>query len=50
MQAGMDSAILDPLNHDMMGLIYAAEALLGKDEMCLEYISAYRDGVFGEVK
>jgi 5-methyltetrahydrofolate--homocysteine methyltransferase len=34
----------------MMGLIYAAEALLGKDEMCMEYITAYRAGVFGEPK
>ncbi|MDR1929666.1 MAG: methyltetrahydrofolate cobalamin methyltransferase [Treponema sp.] len=50
MGAGMDSAIIDPLNHDMLGLIYAAEALLGRDEMCMEYIGAYRDGRFGEVK
>ncbi|MCL2878688.1 MAG: methyltetrahydrofolate cobalamin methyltransferase [Treponema sp.] len=46
MNAGMDSAIIDPLNNDMMGLLYATEALLGKDEMCLEYISAFREGVF----
>jgi 5-methyltetrahydrofolate--homocysteine methyltransferase len=50
MGAGMDSAIIDPLNQDMLGLIYAAEALLGKDEMCMEYIGAYREGLFGEVK
>ncbi|MDR2135358.1 MAG: methyltetrahydrofolate cobalamin methyltransferase [Treponema sp.] len=50
MGAGMDSAIIDPTNEDMLGLIYAAEALLGKDEMCMEYIGAYRDGLFGEVK
>ncbi|MDR2479026.1 MAG: methyltetrahydrofolate cobalamin methyltransferase [Treponema sp.] len=47
MNAGMDSAILDPLNKDMMGLLYAAEALLGKDEYCLEYINAFRSGLFG---
>ena len=47
MNAGMDSAIIDPLNKEMMGLIYAAEALLGKDEYCIEYISAYRSGLFG---
>lgn len=47
MNAGMDSAILDPLNGDMMGLIYATEALLGKDEYCMEYIGAYREGLFG---
>jgi 5-methyltetrahydrofolate--homocysteine methyltransferase len=47
MQAGMDSAILDPLNRDMRGLLYAAEALLGQDEFCMEYISAFRAGLFG---
>jgi 5-methyltetrahydrofolate--homocysteine methyltransferase len=47
MNAGMDSAIIDPLNKDMMGLLYAAEALLGLDEYCLEYINAYRSGLFG---
>jgi 5-methyltetrahydrofolate--homocysteine methyltransferase len=50
MSAGMDSAIIDPLNKDMMGLIYAAEALLGLDEMCIEYINAYRAGLFGDIK
>lgn len=47
MNAGMDSAILDPLNKDMMGLLYATEALLGKDEFCIEYINAFRSGLFG---
>ena len=47
MGAGMDSAIIDPTNEDMLALIYAAEALLGRDEMCMDYISAYRDGLFG---
>lgn len=48
--AGMDSAILDPLNKDMMGMIYATEALLGNDEYCMEYIGAYREGKFGSNK
>jgi 5-methyltetrahydrofolate--homocysteine methyltransferase len=48
MGAGMDSAILDPTNKEMLALIYAAEALLGRDEMCMEYIGAYRDGLFGD--
>ncbi len=50
MKAGMDSAILDPLNQDMMGMIYATEACLGLDEMCIEYIGAYREGIFGQKK
>jgi 5-methyltetrahydrofolate--homocysteine methyltransferase len=48
--AGMDSAIIDPSNEDMLALIYAAEALLGRDEMCMEYINAFREGLFGEAK
>ena len=50
MNAGMDGAILDPTNRDMMGLIYATEALLGNDDYCMEYITAYREGIFGPVK
>ena len=50
MNAGMDSAILDPLNRDMMGMIFATEALLGMDDYCMEYIGAYRDGIFGPIK
>ncbi len=50
MKAGMDSAVLDPLNRDMMGMIYATEACLGLDEMCMEYINAYREGIFGTKK
>lgn len=47
MNAGLDSAILDPTNRDLMGIIYATEALLGLDEYCMEYIGAYREGLFG---
>jgi 5-methyltetrahydrofolate--homocysteine methyltransferase len=46
MSAGMDSAILDPLNAEMIGLIYAAEALLGHDDFCIEFINAFRAGRF----
>ncbi len=50
MNAGLDSAILDPTNRDLLGLIYATEALLGKDDYCMDYIEAYRDGRIGPVK
>ena len=50
MNAGLDSAILDPTNRDMMGVIFATEALLGLDDYCMEYIGAYREGLFGPVK
>lgn len=50
MMFGMDSAIMDPLNRDMLGGVYAAEALLGIDEYCIEYLSAYREDLFGVQK
>ena len=50
MKAGLDSAILDPTNRDMMGVIFATEALLGEDDYCMEYIGAYREGLFGPKK
>jgi 5-methyltetrahydrofolate--homocysteine methyltransferase len=50
MNAGLDSAILDPTNGDLMGIIFATEALLGEDDYCMEYIGAYREGIFGQKK
>ena len=50
MKAGLDSAILDPTNRDLLGVIYATEALLGLDEYCMEYIGAFREGLIGPVK
>ena len=49
-QAGMDSAVLDPLNKDMIGTIFAAYALLGKDKHCRKYSKAYRQGTIGTIK
>ena len=45
--AGMDSAVMDPLSQDLRGVIYAAEAMIGLDDFCAEYTSAYREGIFG---
>ena len=50
MGAGMDSAIADPTNRDLMGLVYAADALLERDECCMEYIAAFRNNRFGPLK
>ena len=50
MNAGMDSGVLDPLNQDLMGAIFATEALLGLDDMCMNYITAYREEIFGKKK
>lgn len=49
MNAGMDSAIMDPCNRDMNGVLHGAAALLGEDDYCLEYIEAYRDNLFGPI-
>ena len=50
MMHGMDGAIMDPLNRDMLGGVFAAEALLGRDEYCIEYLTAYREDLFGVKK
>jgi len=45
MSAGMDAAILNPLDNKLMALIYATEALLGKDDFCVNYLLKYREGL-----
>ncbi|MDO9494010.1 methyltetrahydrofolate cobalamin methyltransferase [Acetobacterium sp.] len=50
MMAGLDSGILDPTDRDLMGIIFATEALMGDDEYCVEYIRAYRQGIHGPIK
>jgi cobalamin-dependent methionine synthase I len=42
--AGLDSVICDPLDKEMMKAIYAANVLVGRDDFCVGYISAYRSG------
>lgn len=44
MALGLDTAIIDPCDSAIMTSIAAAEALLGKDEFCMRYINAYREG------
>lgn len=46
-QAGMDSAVMDPLNRDMMGTIFATYALMGEDKHCRKYSKVYRAGQIG---
>lgn len=45
MAAGMDGAIIDPLDKKLMSLMYATEALLGRDEFCMEYLMKFREGL-----
>ena len=48
--AGLDSAIMDPCSQDMMGTIFACEALRMKDKGGRKYNRAYRQGKFGQKK
>lgn len=45
MTVGLDAAIMDPMNRDLVATMYAAEAVLGVDDYCIEYLGAYRDGL-----
>lgn len=45
--AGMDSAIMDPLNKGVMSSIYATEALVGRDRHTRKYLAAFRKGKIG---
>lgn len=42
--SGLDAAILDPTDKNIMSSIAAARALTCKDEYCAEYIKAFREG------
>ncbi|WP_026395868.1 methyltetrahydrofolate cobalamin methyltransferase [Acetobacterium malicum] len=46
-KAGMDSAVMDPLNRDLMGTISATYSLLGLDKHCRKYSNAFRKGKIG---
>ncbi|HPP75979.1 MAG TPA: dihydropteroate synthase [Armatimonadota bacterium] len=46
MDRGMDAAIIDPMDRYLMALIAAAEALLGRDEFSMNYITLSRAGKF----
>jgi 5-methyltetrahydrofolate--homocysteine methyltransferase len=46
MVAGMDAYILDPTDQEMMGFVYASQALLGQDSYCGEYLKAHRKGLY----
>jgi cobalamin-dependent methionine synthase I len=46
MQAGLDSAILDPLDREIQATILTTELILGRDKHCLKFIRASRKGLF----
>lgn len=45
MMSGIDAAILDPLDKKLMSLLFATEALMGKDEFCMNYQMKFREGL-----
>jgi 5-methyltetrahydrofolate--homocysteine methyltransferase len=47
---GLDSAIINPEDRDLLTMIYAAELLMGMDRHCLNYNRAYRAGKIGRAK
>lgn len=44
MAAGMDGAIVDPLDKKLMSFVYASEALFGVDDYCMEFLTKFREG------
>lgn len=44
MAAGLDGAIVDPLDEKIMANVLVAEMLLGRDDYCLGYLKAMRAG------
>ncbi len=45
MDAGMDSAIIDPLDARIMGAIRTADMLLGNDNYCMNFLKRVRSGM-----
>lgn len=41
---GIDALIVDPTDKKLISLIFATDAILGRDEFCMNYISAVRKG------
>jgi 5-methyltetrahydrofolate--homocysteine methyltransferase len=46
--AGVDAALIDPLDRRLMACLRAAEALIGRDDYCADYLAAYRSGAFDD--
>jgi len=46
MTMGLDSVFLNPLHKGTMAAFLATQAILGRDQMCMNYLKAYREGKF----
>jgi cobalamin-dependent methionine synthase I len=45
--AGLDAAIMNPLDKKLMALVGSTEAFLNRDTFCMKYIQAFRSGKLG---
>ena len=45
--AGLDAAIMNPLDRKLAAMVKSTEAFLNKDPFCVRYIQAYRSGLLG---
>jgi 5-methyltetrahydrofolate--homocysteine methyltransferase len=50
LEAGMDAALIDPNDRELISAIFATELLLGKDRHCLRYTRAFRAGKIGPIE
>lgn len=42
--SGLDAAIIDPMDQNLMNMIYATNLVLGQDRFCRNYTKAFRSG------
>ena len=45
LNAGLDTALIDPNDRELQAAMRAADLLLGSDKHCLNYTRAYRAGI-----
>ena len=48
LEKGLDAAIIDPTNRDMIGALYATDLLMGRDARSRRYNKAFRQGRIGK--
>jgi len=49
LEAGLDSAIMDPLDKELRAALVTTELVLGRDDHCLNYTRSYRAGTFSKI-
>jgi len=50
LEHGLDAGIVDPTNRDIIGSMYATDALMGRDRHSRKYNNAFRKGLIGPVE